>query len=288
MPLACGLRYNMPKIKLKDIDLTFLTIAWDKITGKPDFGVSNFSGNQAIQGGTNTKITYDTKGLVTGGASATTADIADSTNKRYITDAQQTVIGNTSGSNTGDASGHAALAPIDSPTLTGTPASTTPAARNNTTRIATTAFVLGEGNTITLTSDINTSSVSAVTTGLTFPIAANEVFAVDVYGICSKATSNTGLKFAVTGPVGCVVKGFQLGGGATLAAALVPSLITTISTLGTTLSTGIGVQVCFALHFRVVNGANAGSITLSFATVTSNVATVYAGTKMIFNRATQV
>jgi hypothetical protein len=58
--------------------------------------------NAAITGATKTKITYDAKGLVTAGADATTADIADSTNKRYVTDAQSTVIGNTSGTNTGD------------------------------------------------------------------------------------------------------------------------------------------------------------------------------------------
>jgi hypothetical protein len=58
--------------------------------------------NAAITGATKTKITYDSKGLVTAGADATTADIADSTDKRYVTDAQLTVIGNTSGTNTGD------------------------------------------------------------------------------------------------------------------------------------------------------------------------------------------
>lgn len=58
--------------------------------------------NAAITGDTKTKITYDSKGLVTSGADATTADIADSLNKRYVTDAQLTVIGNTSGTNTGD------------------------------------------------------------------------------------------------------------------------------------------------------------------------------------------
>ena len=58
--------------------------------------------NTAITGATKTKITYDAKGLVTAGADATTADIADSSNRRYMTDAQQTVIGNTSGTNTGD------------------------------------------------------------------------------------------------------------------------------------------------------------------------------------------
>lgn len=58
--------------------------------------------NVAITGATKTKVTYDSKGLVTAGADATTADIADSTNKRYVTDANATVISNTSGTNTGD------------------------------------------------------------------------------------------------------------------------------------------------------------------------------------------
>ena len=58
--------------------------------------------NAAITGATKTKVTYDAKGLITAGADATTADIADSLNKRYVTDAQLTVIGNTSGTNTGN------------------------------------------------------------------------------------------------------------------------------------------------------------------------------------------
>jgi len=58
--------------------------------------------NTSIIGATKTKITYDAKGLVTSGADATTADIADSTNKRYVTDANLTVINNTSNVNTGD------------------------------------------------------------------------------------------------------------------------------------------------------------------------------------------
>jgi hypothetical protein len=74
--------------------------AWTSYVSLPD---SNFvASNSAITGATKTKITYDSKGLVTSGADATTADIADSSNKRYVTDAQLTVIGNTSGTNTGD------------------------------------------------------------------------------------------------------------------------------------------------------------------------------------------
>ena len=58
--------------------------------------------NTAIVAATKIKITYDAKGLVTAGEDATTADIGDSLNKRYVTDAQSTVIGNTSGTNSGD------------------------------------------------------------------------------------------------------------------------------------------------------------------------------------------
>ena len=58
--------------------------------------------NDPITGATKTKITYNTDGLITSGADATTADIADSPNRRYITDAQQTVLNNTSNTNSGD------------------------------------------------------------------------------------------------------------------------------------------------------------------------------------------
>jgi hypothetical protein len=64
--------------------------------------ITKVTSNTAITGATKTKITYDSKGLVTSGADATTSDIADSLNKRYVTDANLTVIGNTSGTNTGD------------------------------------------------------------------------------------------------------------------------------------------------------------------------------------------
>jgi hypothetical protein len=84
-------------------------VAWGGVTGtlsnQTDLQTAldgKVDENTAITGATKTKVTYDSKGLVTAGADATTADIADSTNKRYVTDAQSTVIGNTSGTNTGD------------------------------------------------------------------------------------------------------------------------------------------------------------------------------------------
>jgi hypothetical protein len=84
-------------------------VAWGGVTGtlsnQTDLQTAldgKVDENSAITGATKTKITYDAKGLVTAGADATTADIADSTDKRYITDAQLVVVGNTSGTNTGD------------------------------------------------------------------------------------------------------------------------------------------------------------------------------------------
>ena len=81
---------------------TLATDIWENKTVESALGFTPVVANSAITGATKTKITYDAKGLVTVGADATTADIADSTNKRYVTDANLTVIGNTSGTNTGD------------------------------------------------------------------------------------------------------------------------------------------------------------------------------------------
>jgi hypothetical protein len=65
-------------------------------------GVDYLAPNSSINAATKTKITYDAKGLVLSGTDATTADIAPSTNRNYVTDAQAGVITNTSGINTGD------------------------------------------------------------------------------------------------------------------------------------------------------------------------------------------
>jgi hypothetical protein len=65
-------------------------------------GTNYIAPNAAITGATKTKITYDEKGLVTAGADATTADIAPSTNRNYVTDIKAGVLSNTTGVNTGD------------------------------------------------------------------------------------------------------------------------------------------------------------------------------------------
>ena len=54
--------------------------------------------NALITAGTNTKITYDEKGLVTSSAQATTVDIPDSLDRRYVTDDQLDAINQFEGS----------------------------------------------------------------------------------------------------------------------------------------------------------------------------------------------
>jgi hypothetical protein len=57
---------------------------------------NKINSNTPIVGATKTKVTYDNNGLVTSGADATTSDIADSTDKRYVTDAEKTKLGHIS------------------------------------------------------------------------------------------------------------------------------------------------------------------------------------------------
>ncbi len=83
--------------------------------------------NATITGTTKTKVTYDAKGLVTSGADATTADIADSLNKRYVTDEEKTAIAHTnrsaldgvSGQNTGDETAETIKTKLGITTLSG-------------------------------------------------------------------------------------------------------------------------------------------------------------------------
>jgi len=181
-------------------DLTISSsVAWGGITGtlssQTDLQTAldgKVDENAAIVGGTNTKITYDTKGLVTAGAAATTADINDSSNRRYVTDAQLTVIGNTSGTNTGDqtsivgitgtiAQFNTALTDGDfatgGGTVTGTSSGTNTGDQNLFQTIAvsgqsnvvadstTDTLTLAAGSNITITTDATTDTITIAASG---------------------------------------------------------------------------------------------------------------------------
>lgn len=112
---------------------------------------AKLAANTPITGATKTKITYDNDGLVTAGADATTADIAASTDKNYVTDAQLTVIGNTSGTNTGDQNLFANVAVSGQNTV----------AADSTTDTLT----LVAGTNVTITTDATTDSVTINASG---------------------------------------------------------------------------------------------------------------------------
>jgi hypothetical protein len=158
--------------------------------------------NGAITGATKTKITYDSKGLVTSGADATTTDISEGSNLYYtnirgisstltgyssgagvissadtVLGAIQKLNGNIAanvisiGTNTtniaANTSAIALKANIASPTFTGVPAVPTAAVGTNTTQAASTAFVTAAvtaaSSTIkTLTIDQSTTLATAV------------------------------------------------------------------------------------------------------------------------------
>jgi hypothetical protein len=168
------------------------SVAWGGITGtlssQTDLQTAldgKVDENASITGATKTKITYDAKGLVTAGADATTADIADSTNKRYVTDAQATVIGNTSGTNSGNQ----------------TLANTSDATSHTTTLSATGGSVkLVEGSGITLTTTGTTADgiITIASTGGGGTVTSVGVSMPSAFSVASSPITTSGT-IAITG-----------------------------------------------------------------------------------------
>ena len=140
-------------------------------------GTSYISPNAAITAATKTKITYDAFGLVTAGADATTADIAPSTNRNYVTDAQAGVISNTSGTNTGDETASSIKTKLGITTLSGS--------NTGDQTITLTGDVTGTG-TGTITSTLAASGVNSGTYGSSTTIP---VLTVDTKGRITTAST---------------------------------------------------------------------------------------------------
>jgi len=170
--------------------------------------------NAAITGATKTKLTFDTKGLVTAGADATTADIAPSTDRNYVTDSQKAgVLSNTSGTNTGDETNATIKTKLGITTLSGsntgdqTITLTGDIAGTGTGSFATTVNTVGGINSSTIaslpttvsshTSSIttNTNSIATLNTNVsanTSSITAETTRATNAEsGLDTRITSNT-------------------------------------------------------------------------------------------------
>jgi hypothetical protein len=135
-----------------------------------------------------------------------------------------------------------------------------------------------DSGSLCLASDLATSSTDLVSTNLTFPIAASEVWSADIYGLGKQQSGSATFSFAIAAPSGCGVSGDL--GNALLTA------INTAVTSGITSTTGVP----FSGHFRVVNSSTAGNVTFQVKSSggANSACTVLAGTTMNYRKATQV
>lgn len=169
---------------------------------------SKVTGNAAITAGTATKITYDAKGLVTGGAAATTSDIAEGTNLYYTearVSANTTVTGKVT-ANAAITAGTATKITYDAKGLvTGGAAATTSDIAEGTNlyyteaRVSANTTVVGKANK-GANSDI--TSLSGLTTALSIAQGGTGVATLPT-GILVGA--GTGAITAVTAPAGAIV-----------------------------------------------------------------------------------
>jgi hypothetical protein len=205
-------------------------------------GTSFIAPNAAITAATKTKITYDAFGLVTAGADATTADIAPSTNRNYVTDAQAGVISNTSGTNTGDETTSTIRTKLGITTLSG----------SNT----------GD-QTITLTGDVTgtgTGSFAATLTNTTVTAAAyGSSTAIPTFTVDSKGRLTAASTASIVADAGTL-------SGTSLASTVIGSSLTSVGTI----TTGVWSGTAIANNKLANSTTTLGSTTMTLGgTVTS-------------------
>jgi hypothetical protein len=178
-----GTAIDFSKLNISKANITGLGIQETLVAGT-DYIIPNAS----ITGATKTKITYDTKGLVTAGADANTSDIAPSTNRNYVTDAQAGIISNTSGTNTGDETATTIKTKLGISTLSG--------ANTGDQTITLTGNVTGSGNgsfatTVNSIGGVSSSTIATLPTSIASNIASITANTNSIATLTNNVNANT-------------------------------------------------------------------------------------------------
>ena len=220
-------------------------------------GTNVLAPNTSITGATKTKITYDVNGLVTAGADATTADIAASTNKNYVTDVQSGVLSNTSGTNTGDETTATIKTKLGITTLSGS--------NTGDQTITLTGDVTGTGTgsfTSTVTK-INGTSLAGLATGILKNTTSTGVPTIAVAGTDYQAPLTAGTGVAISSNI--------------------VSIGQTITTTSSPTFAGLNYSGSTSGTANVIAPAVAGTTTITLPGATGTLATI-AGTETFTNK----
>jgi hypothetical protein len=173
---------------------------------------------------------------------------------------------------------------LASPTFTGTPLAPTPSANDNSTKIATTAYV---DNSVVVTkvlsADVTTTSTTAVDTNLSHPIASSEILKFSCP--LSVTTASGGVKLQITVPAGAVVTG---GSAVAQGGSTSPRFLNlAANTLSVAVST-IALTSPMNLEFTVKNSTTAGNVIVSFASATGGSTSILENSTMQIFKTTSV
>ena len=144
---------------------------------------------------------------------------------------------------------------------------------------------LREWLAVRLSSNFTTTNATATSTALTFAIAANEVWVVDIQ-LTAQCSSTGGVKYAVAAPTGATIEGWLYSSTSaitTLSYQRFTAIGTLTSTLVHTVATTPAPDV---IRFTITNAGTAGSVTIQAASGTSGQATtIFSGSSLVARRA---
>lgn len=219
-------------------------------------------------------------------AALTTASLPDSTNARYVTDAQSTVLGNTSGTNTGDNSANSSVHYVGTTSIAGNRASAAQsltgitsidgASATVTNATLTTALTVNTG-TVTLTGNVANTSALTIGAGAVSVSGSNTGDQTDVSG--TSATVTGAAQAAITSAVNLPWTGLKPGTAGnvpTFDAAGNPAVVATGTATHVLTSNGAGAAPTF-------QAAAGGGVT--WAEVTGTTQAMATDTRYVANNA---